>query len=97
MIAGVDTQHWKIRRASLAVELLELRNSLGHDLRNLDDAKAANALAKLPSATLPVLEQETGLAVEQLEFALEFLVLQVLVEQDESNYRLASHLREKLG
>lgn len=60
-------------------------------------ATVINALAKLPSATLPALEQETGLALEQLDSALGFLMLQVLVEQDESSYRLASHLREKLG
>ncbi len=69
---------------------------LGVRLSSLQ-ATVLNALSKLPSATLPVLEQETGLALEQLESALEFLVLQVLVEQDESDYRLASHLREKLG
>jgi hypothetical protein len=60
-------------------------------------ASVLNALSKLPSATLSVLEKDTGLGVEQLESALEFLTLQVLVEQDESNYRLASHIREKLG
>ena len=60
-------------------------------------AEVLNALVKLPSATLSVLETETGLDTEQLSEALDFLVLQVLVEQDESNYRLAQHLREKLG
>ena len=60
-------------------------------------AKVLDVISKLPSATLSVLERETGLQLEQLESALEFLVLQVLVEQDESNYRLAPHIREKLG
>lgn len=60
-------------------------------------ANVLNALSKLPSATLPVLEKDTGLGVEQLASALEFLTLQVLVERDESNYRLAPHIREKLG
>jgi hypothetical protein len=60
-------------------------------------AKVLNALSKLPSATLSVLEKETGLSVEQLESSLEFLVLQGLIEQDESNYRLAPHIRERLG
>lgn len=60
-------------------------------------AEVLNALVKLPSATFSVLETETGLDPEQLSEALDFLVLQVLVEQDESNYRLAQHLREKLG
>ncbi len=69
---------------------------LGVRLTSLQ-AKVLNALSKLPSATLSVLERETGLGIEQLESALEFLVLQVLIEQDESNYRLASHLRDKLG
>jgi len=72
------------------------KSLLGVRLTSLQ-ATVLNVFSKLPSATLPVLEQETGLALEQLESALEFLVLQVLVEQDESNYRLASHLREKLG
>lgn len=35
--------------------------------------------------------------VEDIADALDFLELQVLVEQDESNYRLAQHLRGKLG
>lgn len=69
---------------------------LGVSLTSLQ-ATVLNALLKLPSATLSVLERETGLGIEQLEQALEFLALQVLVEQDESNYRLAPHLREKLG
>jgi hypothetical protein len=60
-------------------------------------AQVLNALVKLPSATFHVLETETGLDTEQLSEALDFLVLQVLVEQDESNFRIAQHLREKLG
>jgi len=60
-------------------------------------ATVLNTLAKLPSAALPTLERETKLSLEELESALEFLTLQVLVEQDESNYRLAQHIREKLG
>jgi predicted HTH transcriptional regulator len=60
-------------------------------------AQVLNALVKTPSATFTVLETETGLDTEQLSEALDFLVLQVLVEQDESNFRLAQHLREKLG
>lgn len=60
-------------------------------------AAVLNALAKLPSAAIPTLERESGLSIDQLESALEFLLVQVLVEQDESNYRIAAHLREKLG
>ena len=60
-------------------------------------AEVLNALVRLPSATFSVLESETGLDPEHLTEAIDFLVLQVLVEQDESNYRLAPHLREKLG
>jgi hypothetical protein len=56
-----------------------------------------NEISKVPCATIPLLEQETALNVDQLERTLEFLVLQVLVEKDESNYRLAPHIREKLG
>ncbi len=51
----------------------------------LAQAIVLNALSKLPSAALPLLERETGFSVEQLESALEFLLLQGLVEQDESN------------
>jgi predicted HTH transcriptional regulator len=56
-----------------------------------------NTLADLPSASLGTLESTTRMPLEELTEALDFLVLQVLVEQDESNYRLAEHLREKLG
>jgi hypothetical protein len=60
-------------------------------------ATVLNTLAKLPSAALPTLERETKLSLEQLESALEFLGVQGLVEHDEANYRIAQHLREKLG
>lgn len=60
-------------------------------------ATVLNTLAKLPSAALPTLERETRLTLEQLESALEFLGVQGLVEHDEANYRIAQHLREKLG
>lgn len=60
-------------------------------------ATVLNTLAKLPSAALPTLERETNLSLDQLESALEYLGVQGLVEQDESNYRIAQHLREKLG
>lgn len=60
-------------------------------------ASVLNTLAKLPSAALPTLERETKLSLEQLEPVLEFLGVQGLVERDEANYRIAQHLREKLG
>ncbi|WPB80938.1 ATP-binding protein [Archangium violaceum] len=60
-------------------------------------AAVLNAIANAPSVTIAILESSTGLDTDSVVEALDFLVLQVLVEQDESNYRLAHHLREKLG
>ena len=62
-----------------------------------DQALVLNTLAELPSATLVTLESTTRMPWDELAKALDFLVLQVLVEQDEANYQLAQHLREKLG
>jgi hypothetical protein len=56
-----------------------------------------NVVVGAPSVTIGVIETATGLTTEDVIEALDFLVIQVLVEQDESNYRLAQHLREKLG
>ncbi|MCB1055642.1 MAG: hypothetical protein KDD11_09045, partial [Acidobacteria bacterium] len=60
-------------------------------------AAVLNAIGDAPSVTIGVIESETGLDTDEIADALDFLVLQVLVEQDESNYRLAEHIREKLG
>lgn len=60
-------------------------------------AAVLNSIANAPSVTIGVLESSTGLDTDSVVEALDFLMLQVLVEQDESNYRLAQHLREKLG
>ncbi len=60
-------------------------------------ATVLNAIADAPSVTITVIETSTELATEDVIDALDFLVLQVLVEQDDANYRLAPHLREKLG
>ena len=60
-------------------------------------AAVLNAVAGVASATIPIIESSTGLGTEDVVEALDFLELQRVVEQDESNYRLAQHLREKLG
>lgn len=60
-------------------------------------AAVLNTIANAPSVTIGVIESSTGMNTEHVVEAIDFLVLQVLVEQDESNYRLAQHLREKLG
>ncbi len=60
-------------------------------------ASVLNLIAGAPSVTIPVIEAATGLRTEAIVDALDFLLLQVLIEQDESNYRLVQHLREKLG
>jgi hypothetical protein len=62
-----------------------------------EQAHVLNALAELPSATLVTLESTTRIPLDELIKSLDFLVLQVLVEHDEASYRLAQHLREKLG
>ena len=62
-----------------------------------NQARVLNALAEVPSATIGVLETATGLEISDIAKTLDFLVLQVLVEQDESNYRLADHIKEKVG
>lgn len=60
-------------------------------------AAVLNAVAGVGSATIPVIESTTKMSVEDVSEALDFLVLQRVVEQDEANFRLAQHLREKLG
>lgn len=60
-------------------------------------ALVLNAIADNPSATIGVIESTTGLDTDDIVEALDFLELQVLVENDEANYRLADHIREKLG
>lgn len=60
-------------------------------------AAVLNAIADAPSVTIAVIESATGLDADSIVEALDFLLLQVLIEQDESNYRLVQHLREKLG
>lgn len=59
-------------------------------------AVVLNAVVAAPSVTIAVLESATGLDTAVVLEALDFLVLQVLVAKDESNYSLAAHLREKL-
>ncbi|TNF32508.1 MAG: hypothetical protein EP329_09910 [Deltaproteobacteria bacterium] len=60
-------------------------------------AAVLNAVANTPNATLSALESQTGLDLETLVRAIDYLLLQVLIDHDESNYRLAPHLREKSG
>jgi len=60
-------------------------------------ARVLNALAEVPSATIGSVETATSLDTAAVVDALDFLCMQVLVEQDEANYRLATHIREKLG
>lgn len=62
-----------------------------------EQALVLNALADLPSASLVTLESTTGIPADELTGVLDFLVFQVLIEQDEANYRLAQHLREMLA
>lgn len=56
-----------------------------------------NVVVGAPSVTIRVIETATGLSTEDVVEALDFLLVQVLVERDEANYRLVQHLREKLG
>ncbi len=60
-------------------------------------AAVLDAIVESPSVTIGALESNTGMDTEELVDALDVLLLQGVVEQDESNYRLAEHLREKLG
>lgn len=62
-----------------------------------EQALVLNTLAELPSASVTTIEGATQIPLEEITRALDFLVFQVLVEQDEANYSLAQHLREKLG
>lgn len=60
-------------------------------------AAVLNAIASVASATVAVIESVTALNVEDIAEAVDFLLFQRVIEQDEANYRLAQHLREKLG
>ena len=61
-----------------------------------EQALVLNTLAEMPSGTVVALEDATALSADELTTVLDFLVFQVLVEQDEATFRLAEHLREKL-
>src|SRR5258708_36687396 len=56
-----------------------------------------NVVVGAPSVTIRVIETATGLSSDDIVEALDFLVVQVLVEQYEANYRLSQHLLEELG
>lgn len=60
-------------------------------------AQVLNAIAEAPSTTIPVIESTTGLDAGDIAEVIDFLVFQRVVEQDDANFRLAQHLREKLG
>lgn len=60
-------------------------------------AAVLHAVAGVASATIPVIESATSMSADDVVESLDFLVFQRVVEQDEANYRLAQHLREKLG
>lgn len=60
-------------------------------------ANVLDAIANAPSVTMAVIESTTGLDTDTIVEAIDFLLLQVLIDKDESNYRLAQHIREKLG
>jgi hypothetical protein len=60
-------------------------------------AAVLNAVASVASATIPVIESATELSAEHVDDAIDFLLLQRVIAQDEANFRLAEHLREKLG
>jgi len=60
-------------------------------------ASVLNVIVGAASVTIPVIEAATGLEPEAIVSALDFLLLQVLIEQDESNYRIAAHIKGKLG
>jgi hypothetical protein len=60
-------------------------------------AEVLNVIALNPSVTISAIEAQTGLDIESIASALDFLELQVLVTSDDSNYRLSDHLREQLG
>ncbi|MBK1699957.1 ATP-binding protein [Thiococcus pfennigii] len=60
-------------------------------------AQVLNVIAEAASTTIPLIESATGLDAGDIAEAIDFLVFQRVVEQDEANLRLANHLREKLG
>jgi predicted HTH transcriptional regulator len=60
-------------------------------------AEVLNVIVQNPSVTISGIETQTGLDVESIASALDFLELQVLVTSEDSNYRLSDHLREQLG
>lgn len=57
----------------------------------------AFALERLQSGTEVMLKSATRMPTDELTETAAFLVFHVLVAQDEANFRLAQHLREKLG
>lgn len=59
-------------------------------------AEVLNFIVQNPSVTISAIEAQTGLDLESIASALDFLELQVLVASDDSNYRISDHLRERL-
>jgi len=72
------------------------RTVLGVEL-TMHQSLVMGAIAAAPSVTIGVIEEATGLDASDIADALDFLLFQLLVEQDESNYRLSDHIKEKLG
>lgn len=72
------------------------RSLVGVDL-TAEQALVLNAIVDYPSATVGMLEDETGLEESTLADVLDHLVLQQVVEQDEANFRLPDHIRRKIG
>lgn len=60
-------------------------------------AAILNTIVNAPSVTITAIESSTGFDTDSVVDSVDFLLLQGLIEQDEANYRLAQHLREKLG
>ena len=66
---------------------------------NLTQRQAAvlNVIANSSHVTTAVIESATTFDTDVIVEVVQFLLLQVLIEQDESRFQLAPHLREKQG
>ncbi|MCA9630711.1 MAG: hypothetical protein KC766_23735 [Myxococcales bacterium] len=61
-------------------------------------AAVLNAIAAAPqSVTIGTIASATGLGADDVKSVLGFLALQRVVDEGDEHYRLAQHLREKLG
>jgi hypothetical protein len=90
---SVDSYWQTLVGASLTQEQVAVLDVIAGDSSSRGSGSPSN---ETTSVTVTEIEELTTLDTETVSEALDYLELQVLIQQDESSYRLADHLRAKL-